>query len=346
MQSQFFSRRRFLQAGTALAGAAWLPSLARGAAQPASQIMTVTGPIAPASLGITLSHEHVLVDFIGAEQVSKDRYDANEVFNTVVPHLEQVRRLGCRSLVECTPAYLGRDPALLKRLAQATGLQIMTNTGYYSAVEGKYLPAHAHTETVEQLSGRWLREWRDGIDGTGIRPGFMKISVDKAPLKDYNRKIVTAAALTHRESGLTIAAHTGNGAAALEEIRILRDNGVSGEAIIWVHAQNETDPKVHLEALRLGAWVSFDGLNAENQGEYVHVLTSMKKVGHLNKILLSHDAGWYHVGEPRGGQYRSHDILFTRLLPALKKAGFTARDTDQILIANPREAFTIRVRGV
>jgi phosphotriesterase-related protein len=308
--------------------------------------MTVTGPIAPANLGITLPHEHVLVDFVGAEQVSKDRYNADDVFNTVVPHLEQIRRLGCRSLVECTPAYLGRDTAMLKRLAEATGLQIITNTGYYSAVDGKYLPAHAYTETAQQLASRWLREWREGIDGSGIRPGFMKISVDKAPLKDYNRKIVTASALTHLESGLTVAAHTGNGAAALEEISLLRDNGVAGEAFIWVHAQNETDSQVHLEALRLGAWVAFDGLNAENQGEYAAMLNTMKKAGHLSKILLSHDAGWYHVGEPGGGQYRPHDTLFTGLLPALKKAGFTARDTDQLLIVNPREALTIRVRRI
>ena len=344
MQNHPFTRRRFLKAGAALAVAPWGAAPATRPVQAVPRIMTVTGPIHPGRLGVTLPHEHVLVDFVGADQVSKDRYDADEAFRVAPPHLRRVRQLGCRSLVECTPAFLGRDPALLKRLSEASGLQIITNTGYYSAVDGKFLPAHAYSETAEQLAQRWLGEWRDGIDGTGIRPGFLKISVDKAPLKDYNRKIVAAAALTHRESGLTIAAHTGNGAAALEELAVLRDNGVAAEAFIWVHAQNETDPQVHLEALRLGAWVSFDGLNAGNGDEYVSRLTALRQAGHLGKLLVSHDAGWYHVGEPGGGTYRPHDALFTTLVPALRKAGFSARDVDQLLVVNPGEAFRIRIR--
>ena len=346
MQNHPFTRRRFLKAGVALAATPWLPAPATRPVPPAPQIMTVTGPIDPARLGVTLPHEHVLVDFVGADQVRKDRYDADEAFRVALPHLRRIKQLGCRSLVECTPAFLGRDPALLRRLSETSGLQIVTNTGYYSAVDGKFLPAHAYTETAAQLAGRWLREWRDGIDGTGIRPGFLKISVDKTPLKDYNRKIVAAAALTHRESGLTIAAHTGNGAAALEEMAVLRDNGVAAEAFIWVHAQNETDPQVHLEAIRLGAWVSLDGLNAENGDEYVARLMALKQAGHLGKLLVSHDAGWYHVGEPGGGTYRPHDTLFTGLVPALRKAGFSAREVDQLLVVNPREAFRIRVRRV
>ena len=344
MQRHALTRRRFLKAGCALAAAPWKAAFPKGPSQNTLQIMTVTGPIDPAKLGVTLPHEHVLVDFAGADKVSKDRYDADEAFRVALPHLRRIKELGCRSLVECTPAFLGRDPALLRRLSEASGLQIITNTGYYSAVGGKYLPAHAYTETATQLAGRWLREWRDGIDGTGIRPGFLKISVDKAPLKDYNRKIVAAAALTHRESGLAVAAHTGNGAAALEEIAVLREHGVAADAFIWVHAQNETDLQVHREALRLGAWVSLDGLNTENGDEYVTRLTALRQAGHLGKLLVSHDAGWYHVGEPGGGTYRPHDTLFTGLLPALRKAGFSARDIDRLLVVNPREAIGIRIR--
>jgi phosphotriesterase-related protein len=79
----------------------------------AGQVETVTGPVSAASLGTTLMHEHVLVDFIGAASVRRDRYDADAVFKTALPHLERVRQLGCETLVECTPAYLGRDPQLL-----------------------------------------------------------------------------------------------------------------------------------------------------------------------------------------------------------------------------------------
>ena len=200
--------------------------------------MTVTGPVASSKLGRTLPHEHVMVDFIGADKVSPQRYNRDEVYRSVLEHLRAVREAGCDTFVDCTPAYLARDPALLKRLAEASGLGIVTNTGYYGARQGKYLPSHVADETAEQLAKRWIAEWSDGIDGTGIRPGFIKIGVDQAPLPEASRKLIRAAARTHLKTGLTIACHTGDGAAAMEEMEILREEGVDPSAWIWVHAQN------------------------------------------------------------------------------------------------------------
>jgi hypothetical protein len=111
--------------------------------------MSVTGPIHAEQLGTTLPHEHVMVDFVGAERVSRDRYDSDEVFSVVLPHLRDARRLGCQTLVECTPAWIGRDPALLARLAHASGLNILTNTGYYGAASGKFIPRHAREESAQ-----------------------------------------------------------------------------------------------------------------------------------------------------------------------------------------------------
>src|ERR1044072_3556748 len=132
--------------------------------------MTVRGPIAPEEMGATLPHEHVLVDFIGAAEVSRDRYDADMVFDVALPHLKRIREQGIRTLAECTPAYLGRDPELLRRLSEAAGLHLLTNTGYYGATGARPLPAPARRETADDLAARWLREWRDGIEGSSIRP--------------------------------------------------------------------------------------------------------------------------------------------------------------------------------
>jgi phosphotriesterase-related protein len=114
----------------------------RNLEQPAA-IQSVTGDVTTDRLGLTLMHEHVLVDFIGADKVSPNRYSVDEAFKVVLPHLQQVRALGCETLVECTPAYLGRDPVLLRRLSEASGVRILTNTGYYGAAKDKHLPAHA-----------------------------------------------------------------------------------------------------------------------------------------------------------------------------------------------------------
>lgn len=285
-------------------------------------------------------HEHILVDFIGAAQVSPSRYDANAVFNAVLPHLKQARRLGCDTLVECTPAYLGRDPRLLKRLSEASDVHILSNTGYYGAANDKHLPAHAFDETAEQLGRRWIREWEGGIDGTGIKPAFIKIGIDESPLSAVDSKLVRAAALTHRETGLSIASHTGSGAAALEELDLLEGAGAPLSAFIWVHAQAERDDTFHTRAARRGAWVEFDGIAGTTVARHVGLVRRMKEQGLLGRVLVSHDAGWYRVGEPGGGQFRSYDTLFTTFIPALKAEGFVDTEIRQLLVRNPRVALS------
>jgi phosphotriesterase-related protein len=337
------NRRDFLKASVALTGLA-ASTRSLGSKEEKPQVMTVQGPLAPEQLDVTLPHEHVLVDFIGADKVSRDRYKPDEVFQVVLPHLKRAQDLGCRTLAECTPAYLGRDAALLRRLAVASGLRLLTNTGYYGARNGKYLPAHAWSDKPEQLAARWLQEWKEGIDGTGIRPGFLKIGVDAGPLTEVNRKLVQAAARTHLDSGLTIAAHTGDGTAALEELKVLGDEGVDGSAFIWVHAQNERDTTLHARAADQGAWVEFDGIGPQSLPRHVELVRALKGRGHLGRVLLSQDAGWYHVGEPGGGKFRSYETLFTQFVPALKAAGFSDAEVRRLTVDNPRAALTVRVR--
>lgn len=339
-------RRDFLAAAAALAGACaprrsgGPPS---GAARGAGAVETVTGPIPADRLGVTLMHEHVLVDFIGADRVSRDRYDPDEVAGVVVPHLKRLRGLGCDTLVECTPAWLGRDPALLKRLSDASGVQILSNTGYYGAANDKHLPPHAFTETAEQLAARWIQEHERGIDGTAIKPAFMKIGVDGAPLSPVDRKLVVAAAIAHRATGLPIAAHTGSGAAAMEELDILEQQGVPLSAFVWVHAQSERDGTFHTRAATRGAWVEFDGVAPASVARHVELVRHMKDEGLFGQVLVSHDAGWYRVGEPRGGAFRPYDTVFTTFVPALEAAGLSAAETRRLLVDHPRRA--LRPRG-
>ena len=321
--------------------AALLASATRGRGDAApGAIQSVTGPIAADRLGITLMHEHVLVDFIGASEVNPSRYDPDQAFKDALPHLVKVRELGCASVLECTPAYIGRDVRLLQRLADASGLHILTNTGYYGAANDKYLPRHAFTETADQLAARWVREAEQGIDGTPIRPGFMKIGVDEAPLSEVDAKIVRAAAIAHRGTGLTIASHTTTGAAAMAEIELLDRAGVSAGAFIWVHAHNEREASFQTRAAKAGAWVEFDGVAEDSIRRHVELVRHMKTEGLLGRVLLSHDAGWYHVGEPGGGEFRPYTTLFTALIPALVDAGVTKDEIRQILVENPRRALT------
>jgi phosphotriesterase-related protein len=270
--------------------------------------------------------------------VSPSRYDADEVFKTVLPYVRQARRLGCRTLVECTPAYLGRDPRLLRRLARTAGIHILSNTGYYGAAKDKHLPEHAFHETAEQLAARWVGEYERGIDDTGIKPAFMKIGVDEGVLSAIDAKLVRAAGIAHRETGLPIASHTTTGVAAHAQLDLLEDAAVPLSSFIWVHAHAERDGTLHARAARRGAWVEFDGLSEMSAARHLELLQFMKGEGLLAHVLLSHDAGWYRVGEPGGGRFRPFDTLFTMFLPAMRTTGFTEAEVRQLLVDNPRRA--------
>jgi predicted metal-dependent phosphotriesterase family hydrolase len=345
------SRRGFLQAGAACAIFGLAVRRASGAVQAEGKIMTVLGPISKSELGLTLSHEHGVVDFIGAEKAAAPRHDRDAAFATILPHLKRLKEQGCRSFVECTPNYIGRDVRLLKRLATESSLHILTNTGYYGAAGNKFLPKHAFSETADQIAERWLREWREGIDSTEIRPGFMKLGVEKGKLSDVHAKLVRAAAQVHLQTGLTIAIHTGDGPAALDELRILKEGGVAPSALVWVHAQNDPGP-IQIEAAKQGAWVSLDGFNEGRRERYQKFLAALRDEKLLHRVLLSHDHFWSVEGTADRGTLKLHSAgaaeafgaIFTHLLPDLRKAGFGASDVDQLMVKNPAEAFAIRVR--
>lgn len=308
-------------------------------------IMTVTGPIPSSEMGLTLIHEHILVDFIGAGQTGKHRWDENEVISVVQPFVDEVATLGVQTLVECTPAYLGRDPELLKQISEKSGVRLLTNTGYYGASDNKYLPEHAYTESADQLAERWIREAKEGLDGTGIRPGFIKTSVNGGPLSDLHAKLIRAAAKTHLETGLTIASHTGPATPAFEQLAILEKEGVEANAFIWVHAQSERDLDKHIQAAEKGAWISLDGLDDSNVAQYLKMLENLKSHGFLHKALLSHDAGWYSPGEAKGGEFRPYTTLFKKFIPLAKQRGWNEDEIQQLLVINPAIAFEIRVRS-
>lgn len=338
------SRRKFIGQNLTLAAGACLASSIGCNGKAEDMVMTVNGPVVVSKLGFTLVHEHVMVDFIGAAQAGKHRYNADEVYKVALPFLQSLKMLGCRTFVDCTPAYVGRDVQILQRLAKETGLQIVTTTGYYGARKGLHLPRHVFTETAEQIAAHWITEYTNGIEGTGIKPGLIKCGVDNGRLTPEQRKTIEAAAITHLATGLTIGVHTGDGKAAVEEMEILKSKGVSLEAYIWIHAQNEKDPSYHIAAAKQGAWISFDAVYPSDIDRYVEWAKLMKKEKLLHRVLFSQDSGWYHVGDPNGGDFEGYLTIITLFTPALTLNGFKVEELDLLFYTNPAKALAVKVR--
>ena len=316
------------------------------------KLVTVEGEIPVEEMGISLIHEHILVDFIGADSTGYHRWEKSKVIERALPFLMEAKQKGVNTLFECTPAYLGRDPLLFKKLSEKTGINIVTNTGYYGAGDNKYVPKHAFNETSEDIAKVWIDEFNNGIEGSGVSPGFIKISVEwKDALSPMHAKIVKAAAITHKATGLTIVSHTGTDGPAFAQLEILKNEGVSPEAFVWTHAQSGTF-EGYIKAAKQGAWISLDNVNKNNFDKpggidwCVELLTKLKKENVLHKILISHDAGWYSPGQENGGNYRSYIDIFEYLITSLKKNGFSQEDIDLLLIKNPQMAYAVNIRKI
>ena len=308
--------------------------------------MTVRGAIDPAKMGRTLEHEHILVDFIGAEATGYHRWDRNRVERRVLPHLRRLKQLGFDSLVECTPAFVGRDPRLLQSLSEKSGLHLLTNTGFYGARQNRFIPERMKGNSAEEFAELWVQEFRDGIEGTGIKPGFLKIGIDAGPaLSPLHETLLRAACRAHLQTGLTIACHTGPSPIIFSMLEVLEQEGVSPDALIWVHATLDR-PENQVKAARIGLWVSIDHVRVDPERINIVVasLKRLKSENLLHRVLLSHDAGWYRPDDLNGGLFRPYTAISEVLLPRLKEEGFTEQDLKQLLATNPQRAFTIALR--
>jgi phosphotriesterase-related protein len=320
---------------------------------PREYIMTVNGPESPGKMGITLEHEHILVDFIGADSTGYFRWNRDSVIEKALPVVLEAKEKGVKTIVECTPAWLGRDPLLLKSLSRMTGVNFITNTGYYGSGKNKYIPESFYNLDAQELAELWINESENGIEETGIKPGFIKIAVDPSDsLSPEHTKIITAAAIAHLKTGLVIASHTGPDNPAFAQINILKEKGVDPSAFIWVHAQSGTI-EGNIRAAKDGVWISLDNIRERKNIEpgarnsidwYADRIAELKKQGLLTRVLISHDSGWYDPAKPGGGTFNGYADIFDFFIPALKAKGLTTDEIDQILVKNPQEAFKIRIR--
>jgi predicted metal-dependent phosphotriesterase family hydrolase len=175
------------------------------------QVMTVAGPIPPADMGITLVHEHILVDFIGPDSTGYHRWNRQEVIEKALPYLEEVRSLGLSTFVD---------------------------------------------------------------------------------------------------------------------------------AFIWTHAQAGTT-EGRIKAAGMSAWISLDNINHGQLDADLGYLQEMKSGGLFNRVLISHDSGWYSAGEKDGGTFRGYTVIFREFLPLLRQNGFSEQEINRLLAENPAQAFTI-----
>lgn len=306
-------------------------------------LQTITGPIAADSLGLMLPHEHLFVDLRGPLAPDYAAADPEVVARVIQPYLSAAHAAGVTAFVDCAPVGVGRNVAVLRRLAETTPIRIISPTGVYR--EG-FIPPHLVDLSAGQLADLWIHELTVGMEGTDSRAGFIKIAMSDDGPRPLEVRSLKAAARASQATGAVVASHTIGGAVARREMDILEAEGLDLRRFIWVHAHAEPDPAVHVEAARRGAWVEFDAIGAENwhpQAALVAAVLALLEAGYGDHMLLSHDAGWYDPaqpdGQPKPDGIRGYTALVEDFLPALRTRGVSDETLHLITATNPARAF-------
>ena len=302
-------------------------------------IQTVTGPVQDQDFGRVAAHEHILVDSHDPAEPPR-AYDRSEVVAVIRPYLEKLREAGCQGFVDCTPIWLGRDPLILQELSLLTGMKIITNTGWYQA---PMLPPEADQLTEREIADLWIAEAEKGIGSTGIKPGFIKIALNSGQLGDISRKILHSAILSAKATGLAIVSHTVGSAAMLEAQVVLKEQAFDRSQFIWAHADAADGREIQIQMATDGVWISLDGIGSRHD-QHVAMLKDLIEAGLADRVLISQDSGWYHIGEPNGGMVRPYHTLFTEFIPYAVQSGINEKILDQIVTINVAKALRVRQR--
>lgn len=294
-------------------------------------INTVTGSINSIQLGVTLMHEHIVFDSRGADYESKETEDYNKIISTLVPILLELKKVGCQTLVDSTPPGEGRHVNLLQECAKQTGLQIITNTGsfYKTGVSQKIRNA-----SIDEIVTIWNDELINGIEGTTIKPGFIKIALDDGEISPLQEKILRAACRFSQLSNLTIQCHIKLSQTVLEAVPILKEEELPLERFIWAHADKEGNIEVMTELGKQGMWIEVDLIGSRDYFDHIQMLETLIQHGIQERILISQDTEGYELGINNPQPKPFHNI-FTEFLPLCKQHGITNEIIKQLVVINP-----------
>lgn len=300
-------------------------------------IQTVLGPIEASELGTTMAHEHLAVDLGGV------RGDADSSFTDsalVRSEMGRLRAAGVRSVVEVSCIDMGRDVAALARISRASGLNVVCSTGFYLE---KYHPAWLKDAPVARIEAVFLKEFREGIDGTGIKPGVIgEVAGEKTRITDSEAKVMVAAAHVAAEVGCAVTTHCQLGCMALEQAKLLLDSGMEPGRVILGHLDLADDLDYYRRVLSRGVNIGFDTCGkvaylADEQR--AKNLAALAAEGYAGQIVLSTDVSRQSYMHAKGGF--GYTAAMDRVLPMARELGLAENDIHTMLVDNPARILDI-----
>ena len=355
----------------------------------AGKALTVLGPVEPDKLGATVTHEHLFIDLRKSHipymvrdasfTITKEEYPSTELAlfgarvelgnlhaardtepiwdnyfladeELAVREAMEYKKHGGGTIVDVTSIGIKRDPLALRRVSEATGLNIVMGTGWYQKL---YHPSNMDELTVEDMTDRIVRDVTVGVDDTDIRSGIIgEIGVNGRPIIENEVKSVRAAARASRLTGAAISFH--GPVVADEKHRVLEmvvEEGAHLDRVVMGHSDSMAyqDLPLTLELLSRGVYIELDmlgreaafGLSQTAQGALS--IPKMIEAGYEDRIVLSHDVCWkIHLKHYGGFGY---SFILEKFLPHLRETGVTDEQIDKMMVQNPKRILTFVEAG-
>ncbi len=334
-----------------------------------AELMTVLGPVDVQHLGITLPHEHLLIDLsclwhqpidpareilVDAPVVmenrgllvcdpyhSRDNLRIDDV-NLASTELARFKSLGGGTVIDLSTRSLGPYPEQLAEISRRTGLHIIAGTGFYTRAAH---PDYVKEASISALAQQMINDLTEGFSGTNIRAGVIGEIGSSSPIHADEIKVLHAAAIAQKETGAGINVHLPIFAREGHNVLdLLCADGVEPSCITLSHLDENPDLDYHLSLAKRGCFVEFDCFGSEvyfdednlrepSDAERIDALLSLLDAGFENQILLSQDICTKMQLRKYGGMGYDHILL--NIVPRLRKRGVDQSLIDRLLIENP-----------
>ncbi len=335
------------------------------------KVLTVNGPVDPAVFGKVLMHEHLHSDIYDWERdllITEERPATPErtayLMREAVPLLKQCHAFGCHGYCDVTmPPWRGW-PTLYRAVAEAAGTHIVMSTGYYRELEiGKYwvkkpedrMWPKVFTASVEELAELCIRDIVEGINGTDVHAGVIKLGTSAPAMTDLEIKTFRAGARAQKATGVHITTHCTQIGAESTQLELLDREGVDLSRVVightaW-HVSHPEQRHVCLEWMKRGATFLPTNLGIKDgTGEaWRPLVESIQRIfdaGHGDKLCLGLDSGYCSESKAFGPMTflppSPWTHMFTHTLPAFRRMGMTDEQEDWIMRRNPQRILPVQ----
>ena len=341
------------------------------------KIQTVLGLIDPQDLGLTMTHEHLLIDFsvmfnptpdvttqrmahapVSMENLGWIRqYCYSNLDNllvldedTAIEEATLYQRHGGGAIVDATTIGIGRDPLALARISRGAGVHVVMGAGYYvDAAQPNQINQKDENDIFQEIT----KDIQIGVGNTGIKAGIIGEIGCTWPLMPNEIKVLKASAQAQLATGASILIHPGRDEKApIEILSILADSGADLSRVIMGHLDRTVSSIDILEELAdtgcvlewdlFGNEVSFyqpSDFDMPSDAERLNFIRQMIDIGLGERIVISHDICTKHRLVRYGGH--GYGYIPEHIIPRMRNKNFEESEIETITKATPARLLTI-----